>query len=73
MNIPIVLHGHCHHCVASNLYYGTSRVTKILTAGAFKNLNAASFMLVRVDGQWEVASQTLMDAAVLSREEQGSL
>lgn len=73
MNVPVVLHGHCHYAIGSNLYISKFGQTKILTAGAFKNSDAASFSLVRVAGKWELASQTLFNVAFLEREELGSL
>lgn len=73
MNVPVVLHGHCHYAIGSNLYISKFGQTKILTAGAFKNSDAASFSLVRVAGKWELASQTLFNVAYLEREELGSL
>ena len=73
MNVPVVLHGHCHYAIGSNLYISKFGQTKILTAVAFKNSDAASFSLVRVAGKWELASQTLFNVAFLEREELGSL
>lgn len=65
MNVPVVLHGHCHYAIGSNLYISKFGQTKILTAGAFKNSDAATFSLVRVDGKWELVSQTLFHVGVL--------
>ena len=73
MNVPIVLHGHCHNSVASNLYNCKFGSTNILTAGAFKKLDAATFSLVRVNNKWQVASQTLFKVNYLKSQEPSSL
>lgn len=73
MNVPVVLHGHCHYAIGSNLYISKFGQTKILTAGAFKNSDAATISLVRVAGKWELNSQTLFNVAFLEREDLDSL
>ena len=61
MNVPIVLHGHCHDCMASNVYSKGSGKTRILCSGALKDYDAASFTLSHVGDIWKLEKQELFD------------